>query len=427
MRACCHSRRLIPFALVACSASSALAQDAPPEEPRDPRDERWRVDPYTGGDPDRMARLGYVSYGPFYCAGDHGTAHVEYLLGHVRIRWVETAHFRLGCGLGARYLPDESRDRRVLYREVARLKQKLPSIELDGNLIDPWLATHLYAQRLEDLYADLCTRLAVTDDSFGQPRKAAEAGAGEQTETEGARRGIGEGPFLGRRNKFVVLLFEKQSDLARYWRRFCDKVDELPGMHYFESSDNLVFATAAEAYQGTLFSEETMHGHVVSNVVQMLLEGYKVHNDCIPLWWRQGVAHWYRRRVNERQNDFTGLDPSRAHRFEEWDWKPKVRGRVANEVDPKAQDLFTCYDLGDLELSDHAVIWSRVEFLMTLGDEAFARFLDHCKDRPMRSRMMPQNLVVDWHREAFRRAFGVELDDLEHRWRQHVLRTYPVK
>ena len=61
----------------------------------------------------------------------------------------------------------------------------------------------------------------------------------------------------------------------------------------------------------------------------MLLEGYKVHNDRIPLWWRQGVAHWYRRRLNERQNDFTGLDPSRAHRFEEWDWKPKVRGRVA--------------------------------------------------------------------------------------------------
>ena len=60
---------------------------------------------------------------------------------------------------------------------------------------------HLFAHRLEALYADFAQRAGV-DAAWLEQRDA--------------------GPHLGRDGKFVVLLFEQESHLGRYLRRFCD-------------------------------------------------------------------------------------------------------------------------------------------------------------------------------------------------------------
>ncbi len=64
---------------------------------------RWKIDPYTKNDPERMRKAGYVSFGPFEF-GELGSKnitseHVEDHLFYARIIWVETAHFRIGSTL----------------------------------------------------------------------------------------------------------------------------------------------------------------------------------------------------------------------------------------------------------------------------------------------------------------------------------------
>ena len=86
----------IPIALLA--AATVLL--APLHAQRKERVPKWKIDPYTKNDPKLMAKLGYVSYGPFPF-GMRGSNHVtsdeiSKHLGYVNLLWVETAHFRIG-------------------------------------------------------------------------------------------------------------------------------------------------------------------------------------------------------------------------------------------------------------------------------------------------------------------------------------------
>jgi hypothetical protein len=58
-----------------------------------------KVDPYTLGEAETLARVGHASFGPFLWGDGHSTAQVEQELGGVPLIWVETAHFKLGSSL----------------------------------------------------------------------------------------------------------------------------------------------------------------------------------------------------------------------------------------------------------------------------------------------------------------------------------------
>src|SRR5690606_2370562 len=66
---------------------------------------------------------------------------------------------------------------------------------------------------------------------------------------------------------------------------------------------SLLFVTSPEL-GGWLDDDTAMHVHVVYDVVQMLLDGYRSYGHDTPVWFKTGLAQWYGRRIDERYPNF---------------------------------------------------------------------------------------------------------------------------
>jgi hypothetical protein len=354
-----------------------------------------------------MQGLGYASFGPFPLGDDHQSDAVDAEYPQLEVRWLETAHFRLGSTLAERPIPEDSGARKALYGECRRLHRRLASVPAEPPRLDPWLQVHLLAQRLEDTYADFAGRTGVDEQWFGK---------------HATERGRGDGPFLGCRSKQVVLVFQQQAELARYLRRFCDRRVDGPWSQRWERLDTMLFATAAECCQGRLQEAHWLHAHVVHGVVLNLIDGFVASDVTMPFWWREGVAHWYLRRIDPRLADLTDFDLGAEIDPEQW--PARVLARVRRDLLPPTSDLLHWWDGRQRSEADHALLWSLADFLMQQGDPGFARFLLEVRERPMRSRYMPQSLVLEWHEQALRVAYGAGVEVLFSRWRKYVTKAY---
>ena len=91
-----------PLLLLSWLVPGVVAQKSKPVLPPS------ALDPYTGGKPERLAALGYRSFGPYvFCQAT--TEGVCSRLGDVPILWVETQHFRLGSAL-EEYKPEDPKE-----------------------------------------------------------------------------------------------------------------------------------------------------------------------------------------------------------------------------------------------------------------------------------------------------------------------------
>ena len=85
----------------------------------------WRQDPYTKNDPAAMAKAGYVSFGPFTWGDDHDTLQIEHILGdEVKLRWIETAHFKIGSSLPEYSVPRDEKEERKRQRKEDKERRK---------------------------------------------------------------------------------------------------------------------------------------------------------------------------------------------------------------------------------------------------------------------------------------------------------------
>src|SRR5262245_20697831 len=156
-----------------------------------------KVDPYTKDDPGAKEKAGYASYGPFRFGDDHTTSQIETTLGGIPLIWVETEHFKLGSALPEHALTGDAAESKKLKKELERLAERLPDVKVKVKKLDPWLRLHLFAQRLEDLYAGFLTRFRLAESDFPTaPPDASKKQAGGY---------MGEGRYLGMPAKFTVL------------------------------------------------------------------------------------------------------------------------------------------------------------------------------------------------------------------------------
>ena len=119
-----------------CAAAPAQHPSRPP---------KWRIDPYTKNDPEVMARLGYVSYGPFEFGqrGDKAvtTADIDTHMHYARILWVETPHLRIGSALEPWSVPFDPVIKAKIRAELTELKErgKLRRLNVKTRTLDSWL------------------------------------------------------------------------------------------------------------------------------------------------------------------------------------------------------------------------------------------------------------------------------------------------
>jgi hypothetical protein len=398
--------------LVPLPAARAACQDAPPDV-----EKGWETDPYTGGDAESAKSAGYVSVGRHMVWGDdHGTREITTMLGAVPVIWLETPHFRVGSTLPEYDVKLEEKDK--LRAELKRLRLRLPKVKERSKSLDRWLRLHLYAQRLEETYTELSDFLGVSDADFP---------------AEGAERAedapyMGSGPFLGRRGKYLVLLFEKQSGLGRYAER-CGSAQggDSPLQHAFHKNGSLLFATTSEFFKDRFGNDTALHCHVTWNVVQVLLNGFKDYYHAPPRWVSDGIGYWYMRRVHEEYPSFSLLKEPSSQVADENDWARKVRARVKVDVYPPSGELMRWKRDEPLEFANHTMMWSRVDFLMQEHPAKFARFLHRLKDPiPLDGRTPTMEDVFARQDEAMAAELFAQAE-FDEAWSAWVLKTYPKK
>ena len=388
-----------------------------------PKLPKWKIDPYTKNDPKAMAKAGYVSYGPFGF-GEIGenevqTNDIEKELGKVKLIWVETAHFKIGSALARWPIPTDRAVKQKLRAELTELKKKIPKVKIKAKVLDRWLRLHLFAQRLENLYSRFQEIMKVTDADF--PTKKGMRIKG---------RYMGEGPFLGQPAKYTVIMFQKESDYTRYLRTYIGMAQTFAKRHNFKIFGSLFTGTAAELYEGSLKHDTAMHCHIVFNVIQQLINGYRMYIFDMPVWFKEGMAHYFERLISRKYNDFDQNESSSADLGKAWKWKPKIRALVVtkNKKLKSWSEMLKWRDYGQIKFYDHMVLWGRMEFLFSRGEEGIRIYLDMMKGNiDPSSQGSLAKAILKVQRDAFRKGFGgnpIKLDEL---WMEHVKKTYPSR
>jgi len=396
-------------------AAVAVAQRAP----ADPD-----VDPFTMARPERMAAVGIEAYAPMPWAGRHNTIDIETELGkELKIRWAETRHFKIGIGLADRPWPKDKHRRRELKAEVDQWLAKLPRsrahrVKRPGK-ITSWLLVHLYAQRLEQLYAAFCRRSGFDDQAV------AVDGHGHDGQGWEERGGMGKGPFLGQHGKYCLLVLEKRGDLARYLRRWADRQTEEGACHHFLESNSLVYVTTPDVRNKSLGTERALHCNVVYGTVRNFVTGFGGFGYEVPAWNVEGLAHWYRRRLDTEYNSIAALPESQWSLLHNADWASKTRGRVKTGAYAAATELMGWW-LSDFDdFHKHVMVWARVDFLMSRAPDRYGAYLGVLKElpsgRPSRDEVLAQQL------KALQAAYGFDAAGFDAAWREWVEANYRRK
>lgn len=373
-----------------------------------------RIDPYTKSAPDIVQKVGYVSLGPFRFGDDHTTDQVDRTLEGVPLIWIETQHFKIGSNLAEYTIPDDKQEKERLQKDLERLGERLPDVKDRVRKLDPWLRLHLYAQTLEELYAQFLHALDLHETEFPStppdPKKPPVPY-------------MGQGRYLGMSSKYAVLLFERKASLARYARAFGGGSETSSFRRHFKGLDGWLYCTAYELLEGPYHNDSALTCDVVAGVVQNLALGLRGSSAPLPLAVSQGLAHWFSRRIDPRFPMFAGSDPAKLRVKQEWNWAPNVRARVERRVFPSTSDMLAWADPDALEWADHMFLWSRLDFLFSREDAAAGAFLRRLKE-PYASAPKPEE-VAERARSALAELTGGDLAHFDAQWSDWVLANYP--
>lgn len=350
--------------------------------------------------------------------GEHGhtTATMRALEPRTDFVCLETAHFRIASTLAA-IKPTAPADRKRFQADLVELRRLGYEVGRTTDAVDSRTRAHVYALRLENLYRDSARRLGVTDDEFANsPRRRDDPGY------------VGEGPHFGMRQRFLVMLCERETTLERYCATFVGRSVTHDGLrHFFRDNGALFFGAAVRGQHVSFESDQALHAAVVYSVTHALLDAFKYCWHETPFWLQEGFAHWQRRFVDADAELFTFLPNGLPERNRAIDWPTSVRRRVLLGNYTPLRDAIHWLEDRTIDYGDHLAIWSRVDFVLRKHPAAFGKLLRAIKGPEPKGPSLspkPEQLVLR-QIEALKSVFGWTPDEFDAAWCAFVKETYP--
>jgi len=368
------------------------------------------VDPYTGGEREKMRLLGYVAFGPFPWHGRDRTPDVEETMGGIPMLWVETAHFRIGSSLATYRIPADRAERARLKDELARLEERLGRLDAPRKELDPWLRLHLYAQRAEDAYAAFVRDFGLAPADFEQI-----------------------GPHLGNREKFLLLLCERKSEFGRYARTYLG-VENDHSYRWGWQEDCMLFGANVEALRDgwaetevrVLPFDSMLHCAVVAGLAANFAGGYRGKLTA-PQWFSAGLGHAYARRIDPRWLNSAGRRAGQRP-DEDSEWEPRVRNLVKNRFFASTADMFGWQAYEDMDERDHLVAWSKLDYVLRGAEGDLPAFLAAlCATTAPAEPGADRAVIASEQTAALRAGFQVTPAELDEAWAAWVLERYAKK
>jgi hypothetical protein len=360
-------------------------------------------------DPALMAAAGVLSHGGFEF-GRGTTADVEELLPMVDLVWVETPHFELGFGLGPHKVRSEERDK--LREELTRLAMALPEVDPRAKTIDQWLRAHLYAQRLEEVYA-LFQKLMQVEDADFPKRFQPWNGVGTY---------MGMGPFLGQGGKFEVLMLPSQATSEIYLENQFGLL--ISHTQRWNLIDRETLSVTMHLDQGSLRRDGACHGHLAFNVTINLLDAYKHYSYDLPVWIKEGLGHYVERSIDPDFNTFDSSEGAVADTSSTSDWGKEVLELVRADKAPRMAELVALRTYAELEKRHHYASWSLFDWLVRTDPDGLACFADRMKGQLTPDGYPDGSNLPDAHRETVSECLKMTYAELDQAWRAWAEATY---
>jgi hypothetical protein len=396
--------RVASHVFAALSALAALAPCADAQRPNDPAACGW-----CRSDPELLAAAGLVSHGPFPF-GNEDSARVDALLAVNDIRWIESKHFRIGFALGSHKVKQEEKAK--IRAELTRLAQALPKVDPKTKVLDPWLRAHLYAQRCEELYVRFLELMRVKEEAFPPvPR---------QWDRQG--KYMGEGPYLGEREKYEVLIVPAEASHVQFLKTHFGLLIKQTQRWNILSRDCLI--VAIHTAEGGLREDQALHGHVAFNLAINFLDGYKHYSYETPIWIREGLAHFMEREISPDFNSFDSSEGAVAAKTSKSNWEPEVLKLIAGGEAPRMAELVALKGYAELELPHHFATWSMIDFLLRTNPEGFACLNDRLHGNVDEQGIPDGSAMEDLHREAFRDCLGLGYPEFDRAWADWARANY---
>lgn len=362
--------------------------------------------PYCEGDPGLMKASGIVSHGGFRIA-KATTGEIDAKFPREPIYWVETEHFEIGMAVDDYRVHAQEKD--GFREELTELSEVFDNIKIKSRTIDPWLRVHLYALRLERAWDRFLELARVKDSDFPD---------GERQRLIGEKY-MGEGPYLGMRSKFEFLLLPRSDDhiallLEKYGLGS-------PRSHRVHAVDSGTLGLMTHLGEPGLRRDQALHAHFVFNLAHNMLDGYKHYSYDQPVWVKVGFAHLMGREVSLKFNNFDGSEGSQVLQSRVEDWHGEARKLVRKGDAPTVARLLGAKIYGELELDDHYVAWSMMDYLTTEYPEGFACLLDTMTGLVDDFGSIQSGAINDRLREAFQECLGLSFMAFDRAWQEWLV------
>lgn len=399
------------FALAALAALATVALDAraSAQKKEDLRPNDPQSCPYCHGDPERMKRAGIVSHGGF-AFGKTNTKKVEELLPESEIRWIETEHFKIGFGLGAWKVKLE--EKKKYLAELTKLHEVLPDVKPESTIIDPWLRTHLYAQRIEEIWTRFVELLSLQNMKFP-------TGPGQWI-----KGGVylGEGPYLGMQQKYEWLVVPSEATHVAFLTAHAGlRIKKSQRWHYVELGS---ISLNCHTQEGQLRQDAALHGHLAFNLAHNLYDGLFHYNYDTPVWLHEGLAHYMEREINPKHNSFDSDEGAIANDTSKENWKPEVLKLINSGTAPRMAELVTLKRFSELTLPLHFTTWSMIDFLLKTRPTEFGQFMIALKRNFNSDGIPTSENLGELHRQKFKEILGMNYQEFDEAWKAWALDAY---
>ncbi len=361
--------------------------------------------PYCHNDPEVMAKAGIVSHGGFeFGAVPHDTKSTQAFLATSDVFWIESEHFEIGFALGKYKVGQKEKNK--IREELYELAEVLPDVDPKTKVLDEFLRAHMFAQRCEKVWDRFLEIVQHEEEDFPQPGERWILGTPY----------MGEGPYVGQKGKFEVLLLETEAEHVAYLR---DQFGlSIKRTQRWNVIDRDTITLTIHLRQGQLKTDTALHGHVAFNLAHNLLDGYKHYSYDTPLWYHEGLAHLLEREVSIRYNTFDSTEGAIAEETRKQKWMPEVRKMLNNA--PRMAELINLKSYAAFELETHFATWSMVDFLVREHPAGFACLLGRVHGRKKEDGMPDSSNLRDAHREAFKECLGMSYSQFDTAWKEWV-------
>jgi hypothetical protein len=362
--------------------------------------------PHCHGEPDVMRRAGIVSHGGFEY-GMQDTRTIDGRMATCTILWIESAHHEIGFALGpVKISAEEGKQVRAELEELARV---LPGVDPKARQLEPWLRLHLTAQRAERAYQRFLEVVRAKEGDFPDGATPWVLGTPYR----------GEGPHLGQRGKYEVLVVPTQATHVQYLRdQFGLSITRTQRWNVVER-DTLLFS--AHTGQDELRADVALHAHLVFNLAHNYVDGFEHYSYDTPIWIHEGLAHALEREISPKFNSFDSSEGAIAEMTRKSDLDAAVKHMIQAGEAPRLAVLANLKSYGEITLPMHFATWSMTRDLLETLPEGYARLNAELHGVKDAAGQPDSSGMLDRLRRVFQECIGMSYSEFDAAWQAWAL------